>query len=69
MSEKKIVVKINEDGMIFAETQGFIGTECAAELDKLLKDLARLNERRKKPEFFQEKEISQSNVKIKNNNG
>ena len=41
MAEKKIVIDINEEGALHAETFGMQGTECIAELDKLMKDIAR----------------------------
>ena len=55
MSEKKIVIEIGEEGEIHAETFGMEGTECVEELDKLMKDLARSGDSRKKPEYFQSK--------------
>ena len=54
MAEKKIVVDIKENGEISAETFGFQGTSCMAELDKLLKGLAMETVTEKKPEFFDE---------------
>ena len=51
MAEKKIVVDIKENGEISAETFGFQGTSCMAELDKLLKGLAMETVTEKKPEF------------------
>ena len=67
MNEKKIVIKIHEDGKINAETSGMVGTECALELDKLMKDLARTVTRRKKPEYFQEKTCVDNKVKVNKN--
>ena len=54
MAEKKIVVDIKENGEIKAETFGFQGVGCMAELDKLLKGLAMETVTEKKPEFFDE---------------
>ena len=64
---KKIVIDIFEDGLIHAETEGMVGTECATELDKLMKDLVRTVTRKKKPEYFNEKTTVDNTVKIKNN--
>lgn len=52
MTEKKIVIKIDDKGSINAETFGMVGTECIDELDRLMKDVARLSSREKKNEFF-----------------
>lgn len=54
MAEKKIVVNINENGEISAETFGFQGASCVAELDKLLKGLAMGGAIEKKSEYFKE---------------
>ena len=67
MSEKKIVINIQEDGKINAETFGMVGTECVTELDKLMKDLARTNKRTKKSDYFQEKTTVDNTIKVKNN--
>ena len=67
MSEKKIVIKIHEDGKINAETSGMVGTECALELDKLMKDLARTVTRTKKLEYFQEKTSVDNKIKVNKN--
>jgi hypothetical protein len=67
MSGKKIVIKIHEDGKINAETFGMVGTECALELDKLMKDLARTVTRTKKTEYFKEKISSDNKVKVNKN--
>lgn len=66
MSDKKIVVEIHEDGALHAETFGFYGTECTEELDRLMKDIARLSSRSKKPEYFSEKRSFDITVKNKN---
>ena len=64
---KKIVIDIFEDGQIHAETEGMVGTECATELDKLMKDLARCVSRTKKPEYFKEKTTTDNTVKVSKN--
>lgn len=65
MSEKRIVIDINEDGAIHAETFGMQGTECVVELDKLMKDIARQGKRRKKPEFFDETRVIDNTITAK----
>lgn len=67
MSGKKIVIKIHEDGKINAETFGMVGTECALELDKLMKDLARTVTRTKKTEYFKEKISVKDKEKVNKN--
>ena len=64
---KKIVIDVFEDGKIHAETEGMVGTECATELDRLMKDLALSVNRTKKPEYFQEKTSAQNTVKVGKN--
>ena len=64
MAEKKIVVDIKENGEIKAETFGFQGAGCLAELDKLLKGLAMETSTEKKPEFFSEGRVVDNTVKV-----
>lgn len=66
MDEKKIIIKIKEDGAIHAETSGMVGTECTIELDKLMKDLATNQNRIKKKEYFKEKTTNDNSVKVNN---
>ena len=65
MSEKRIVIDINEDGAIHAETFGMQGTECVVELDKLMKDIARQGKGRKKTEFFDEARVTNNTITAK----
>ena len=67
MAEKRIIIDINEEGALHAETFGMQGTECIAELDKLMKDIARIGERTKKPEYFKEGISADTFVKVKQN--
>lgn len=55
MDEKKIVIQIDEDGSLNAETFGMYGTECIDEIDKLMKDIARAGTRHKKLQFYEQK--------------
>lgn len=65
MAEKKIVVDIKENGEIKAETFGFQGASCMAELDKLLKGLALESVTEKKPEFFDEGRVTNTTITTK----
>lgn len=67
MAEKKIVINIQEDGQIHAETLGMVGTECVTELDKLMKDLARVVTRTKKDQYFKEGTTTDTTIKVVNN--
>ena len=62
MAEKKIVVDIKENGEIKAETFGFQGVGCMAELDKLLKGLAMETKTEKKREFFDESRVTDNTI-------
>lgn len=64
MAEKKIVIDINEEGAIHAETFGMQGVECVIELDKLMKDIARHAKSTKKPEYFKEGISAYNTVKV-----
>ena len=65
MSEKKIVIDINDKGEINAETFNMEGTECLDELDKILKDLALETETTKKDEFFKNSTKVDNTIKVK----
>ena len=65
MAEKKIVVDIKGNGEISAETFGFQGASCMAELDKLLKGLALETVTEKKPEFFDEARVTDATITAK----
>ena len=65
MAEKKIVIDIDDDGSIKAETFGMHGVECLNELDKVLKDLALQSETIKKDEFFKEGTTLDNTLKVK----
>ena len=67
MMEKKIVININETGEITAETFGFSGTSCVDEIDKLMKDIARMTDRTHKPEYFKENTVSDTTIKVGHN--
>ena len=62
MSEKKIVINVDDMGNVDAETFGMFGTECFDELDKLMKDIALSGTHKKKAEFYQQKTQDSSRV-------
>lgn len=59
MKEYKIKVDIDETGKISAETFGIEGTECVDELSELLSELGEVEKIKKKPEYYK-------NVTVKN---
>ena len=65
MPEKKIVIDIDENGEINAETFNIEGVECLDELDKLLKDLALESSTTKKEEFFKNSTKAENVIKVK----
>lgn len=67
MAEKKIVINIDEQGGIEAETFGMTGASCIDELDKLMKDIALQGTTTKKDEFFEQG--THSSTAIINKNG
>lgn len=58
MKETKILVNINEDGEISAETFGFLGEVCLSELEQLLGESADFDELVKKDEFYKKSVVS-----------
>ncbi len=65
MPDKRIVIDIDENGQIEAETFDMQGTECLEELDKLLKDLALETTVSKKEEFFKSGVAAENQIKVK----
>ena len=55
MAEKKIVVDIDAQGNVHAETFGMLGGECLDEVQKLMEDLADGAIVEKKDDFFKSK--------------
>lgn len=62
--KKEIIVDINENGEINAETFGFLGTDCELELDKLMKGLANSKTVTRKPEYFKNKVSTENKIKV-----
>lgn len=53
MQEYNVVIEIDEDGNIKAETKGMKGKVCVSELDEILKGLDGKQDFKNKPEFYQ----------------
>ena len=64
MPEKKIIININDKGIIDAETFDMEGPECLEQLDKLLKDLSLESKTTKKPEYFKNSTKTDNTIKI-----
>jgi len=68
MKEYNVVIEIDEDGNIKAETKGMKGDICVDELDEILKGLEGEQKFKNKPEFYQSRSIKakiQKNIKSK----
>lgn len=65
MKEFNVVIEIDENGNIIADTKGFHGKVCEQELDDLLKGVDGGSEDKKKPEYFSKERIV-SKINIKN---
>ena len=66
MQEYNVMIKIDEDGNIKAETKGMKGNVCVGELDEILKGLDGEQDFKNKPEFYQAvKNKSTMSVKTK----
>jgi hypothetical protein len=63
--EKYIVVEIDKDGSVNAETFNFSGPKCVDLLNSLMKDLAMINSDEKKPEYYESEVLETSSVKVK----
>ncbi len=60
--EKRIVVKIDENGEITAKTDGFKGEACIDELQKLLEGVADINKVKKTDDYYQKDLVQNKNV-------
>jgi hypothetical protein len=63
--EKYIVVEIDKDGSINAETFNFSGPKCIDLLNGLMKDLAMICLDEKKPEYYESEVHEKSSIKVK----
>ena len=64
MQEYNVIIEIDEDGNVKAETKGMKGDICVGELDELLKGLDGEQNIDNKPEFY-DKSVKKKNT-IKN---
>ena len=53
MQEYNVIIEIDEDGNIKAETKGMKGDTCVNELDEILKGLDGERHQKNKPEYYQ----------------
>jgi len=66
MQEYNVVIEIDEDGNIKAETKGMKGDICVSELDEILKGLDGEESFKNKPEFYQkESQKNKNSIRIK----
>lgn len=65
MDKKQIIVDINNDGTVNAETFGFKGVGCVDELNKLMKNIASQVEATNKKEYYENEVNSINKVTIK----
>jgi hypothetical protein len=64
MQEYNVIIEIDEDGNIKAETKGMKGEVCVGELDEILKGLDGEQEFKNKPEFYQNQEFNKIVKKV-----
>jgi len=62
---KKVVVDINTDGFVKAETFNYQGSGCLQELEKLLACLEGQTETDKKDDYYREKGLIDNNIHVK----
>lgn len=65
MQEYNVIIEIDEDGNIQAETKGMKGDICISELDEILKGLDGELKFKNKPEFYQKNEKQTTKLKNK----
>lgn len=65
VKDKSIVVEIDLEGNIHAETFQMEGADCIEEIHKLMKDIATLKLDEKKPEYYKIKVKNQVKQEIK----
>ncbi len=65
MKEFNVIVEIDEDGNIKAETKGMEGEVCVTELDEMLEGLVGERSFKNKPEFYEKSQRINKKVEIK----
>lgn len=68
MSKRSIVLNIDNNGNMSAETFDMQGTECIAELNKLMRSMATVTSENKKPEYYKGKARISATQKVKSDN-
>ncbi|MEA2100742.1 MAG: DUF2997 domain-containing protein [Campylobacterota bacterium] len=66
MQEYNVIIEIDEDGDIKAETKGMKGEVCVGELDEILKGLDGEQSFKNKPEFYDKKVKENNKVNLRN---
>ncbi|MBL1352763.1 MAG: DUF2997 domain-containing protein [Zetaproteobacteria bacterium] len=65
MKEYNVIVEIDEDGNIKAETKGMNGKVCINELDEILDEVTGEREFKNKPEFYKKDSVVRKTIKNK----
>jgi len=65
MKEFNVIVDIDEDGNIKAETKGMKGEVCVNELDEILQGLDGERDFKNKPDFYQKDKSVVKTLKLK----
>lgn len=65
MKEFNVIVEIDEDGSIKAETKGMEGEVCVTELDEILEGLSGERDFKNKPEFYKKTQKLTKNINVK----
>ena len=65
MKEYNVIVEIDEDGNIKAETKGMNGKVCINELDEILEGLVGERNFKNKPEYYKKEQVIQKKLKSK----
>lgn len=64
MQEYNVIIDIDEDGNIQAETKGMKGDICVSELDEILKGIEGEQSFKNKPEYY-EKDKNKNKIYVK----
>ena len=65
MKEFNVIVEIDEDGNIKAETKGMDGEICVTELDEILAGLVGERDFKNKPEFYKKAQKINKKIEVK----
>lgn len=64
MGKKQIVITLEENGEMKAETEGFTGHACMEELESIFEDENIVIDKKKKPEYFTDKNVVKRTNKL-----